>query len=104
MPTDEQKEIAQTIIQQMGGNGRLKAMIGMWNPCVEENGISFRFKGSKIANYIKVILEGNDTYTVTFMLIDAHKDSCTEVKSFDNVGDVMLKDIFEETTKLRLSL
>jgi uncharacterized Fe-S cluster-containing protein len=100
----EQLQIAQTIIQQMGGNGRLKIMVGMWNPCVEQNGVSFRFKGSKIANYVKVILEGNDTYTVTFMLINAHKGSCTEVKSFKDAGDVMLQSIFEETTKLRLSL
>lgn len=103
MEDNEQLLIAQTIIQQMGGRNRLTAMIGMWNICQETNGVSFRFKGSRIANYVKIILLC-DTYTMDFMLIDPRNNLCKTTDTFTDVYDDMLKSIFESHTKLRLSL
>lgn len=99
----EQQQIANTIIQQLGGRGKLTAMIGMWNLTQEVNGTSFRFKRSKVANYVKIILNG-DTYTVEFMLINAAKGICQTTKTYPLIYDHMLKSIFQNYTGLRLSL
>lgn len=103
MKTSEQLLIAQTIIDQLGGSGRLMAMIGIWNIRQENNGVSFRFRGSQIANYVKITLN-NDTYTLEFMLINPCKNLCEQRESFSDVYNEMLKSMFEDYTSLRLSL
>ncbi|BDA76070.1 hypothetical protein CAL7716_102360 (plasmid) [Calothrix sp. PCC 7716] len=97
--------IAKTIIEQMGGMGKLVAMIGAWNFQEEKkpDGISFRFKGSKIANHVKITLV-SDLYIVQFSLISAKDGLCREGEKYEGVYDTMLKGIFEDYTKLYLSL
>lgn len=97
--------VAQTIIKQLGGAGKLKAMIGAWNFKQENKseGISFRFKGSKIANYVRITCV-SDLYIVEFMLISAEKGECQEKEKYRDVYNDMLVKIFEDYTKLKLSL
>lgn len=97
-------EIANTIIQQLGGTGRLVTMVGAWNFQVEDNSVSFRFKGSKIANYVKIILDALDTYNVEFKLINTPEGICEEKEKFSMIYNDMLVNTFEEYTGLYLSL
>lgn len=97
--------IAQTIISQLGGMGKLTSMIGAWNFKEEEkpDGISFRFKGSKIANYVKITCV-SDLYVIEFMLISTKNGECKVGKKYKDVYCDMLVSFFEDYTKLRLSL
>lgn len=95
-------EIAKTILQQMNGMGRLKCMVGAYNFADHGNGVSFRFKSSKVANYCKVILDADDTYSFELGKIWGHdykvKKSCSGIY-FDQ-----LVELFEQHTGLYLSL
>lgn len=70
MNSDHAKTVAQTILSQMGGSAALKLMLGAntFSSHKDEGlgALSFRFKGSRKANYLKVILAGNDTYSMRF--------------------------------------
>lgn len=62
------QEIANTILSQFGGH-QFVVMTGAKNMVAIENGIRFNIgkNGSK-ANMVKVILNGDDTYTMQFIL------------------------------------
>jgi len=97
-------EIATTILKQMGGRSRLEAMVGATNffSIKDGNGLSFRFKGSKIANYVEIVLNSLDTYTVRFVKIRG--TDVKEIKTAHTVFYDSLKELFENTTKLYLTL
>jgi hypothetical protein len=95
-------EIAKTILQQMRGMGRLKCMLGAYNFADHGNGVSFRFKGSKVANYIKVTLDADDTYSFELGKIWGHQYKVK--KSYDSIYCDQLVEIFERDTGLYLSL
>lgn len=97
------QEIAETILQQLGGKGKLVMMIGAWNFKVEKNSVSFRFKGSQVVNYVKIILDASDTYNLEFMLINASKGVCEEKEKFSMIYNDMLVSTFEEYTELYLT-
>ena len=101
-PTD--LTVANTIISQMGGSGRLSAMIGAHSFVGDENSVSFRFKARARngANALHVTLDPSDTYTVKFFSIRGTKTKV--VKELDDVYAEDLKRIFEDETGLRLSL
>jgi hypothetical protein len=94
-------QIAQTILQQMGGGQRLKMFVGGHTYVDHGNGLSFKFKGSKVANYMKVTLTPMDTYNVEIGKIWGQKYNVK--KELDNVYFDQLVSIFEDTTKLYLS-
>ena len=110
---EEQRAIADTIIQQMGGFGKITAMTSantfLSHP---EGGVSFKFKGSRKANYVKIILNSMDLYDLEFGKIGTKKTefpgvrmpTYKVVREFDGAYNDMLKSIFEETTGLYLSL
>lgn len=102
--TKEQKQlIAQTIINQIGGMGRLKAMIGAKDFLIIESGVRFKFaKAYNGINYISIVLNGNDLYDVEYKKVGS-KNAITIATSNDLYSD-MLKSDFEQTTKLYLSL
>ena len=118
--TDKEKmEIATTIIQQMGGGGKLRAMVGASDIFALEAGVQFSFKGCKEANKVKIDLTEMDTYNISFYKIPklgkintknlesfmAKIETCnTPIKTFEGAYEDMLKPIFEETTGLYLSL
>ena len=79
-------------------------MVGAWNFQVEDNSVSFRFKGSQVANYVRIILDASDTYNLEFKLINAAQGICEEKEEFAMIYNDMLVNTFEEYTGLYLSL
>jgi len=92
----------QTTINQLGGYGRLTAMTGARNFIDHGNALSFKFKGSRKANYVKIELDPSDTYNVTFGKI--RKYELTKERTFEGVHATMLRRLFEQVTGLYLTL
>lgn len=100
--TEEQKQIAETIIEQLGG--RLTAMIGAHHMFHHAEGaLSFRFKAraSNSSNHCKVSLVG-DLYTVVFTSIRGSK--VTVKGTFEGIYNDQLKALFERETGLYLTM
>ena len=91
--------IAKEILNQMGGP-RIGAFIGTktWIAC--DNGLSFRFKGSKKYNMCKIALNSMDTYDITFYRFYGVK--LTRREEINDVFCDQLVEIFERTTNLFL--
>lgn len=74
---DASQRVAQTILAQLGGGGALKLMLGAntFSSHADEGlgALSFRFKGCRKVNYIKIILAGNDTYSVRFSKVGKYE-------------------------------
>jgi hypothetical protein len=101
--TEEQKQIAETIIEQLGGH--LTAMIGanhMYHHA--EGALSFKFKAraSNGANHCKVTLDPSDTYTVVFTSVRGTK--VTVKGEFEGIYNDQLKALFERETGLYLTM
>jgi hypothetical protein len=94
-------KIAQTIIDQLGGAGKLSAMVSAHNFLDLNDGVQFQFKGSRKANCLIVKLDSNDTYAVEFWKTGKNL-KC--VLGIVNVYAEDLKPLFEQTTGLYLSL
>jgi len=100
--------VANTIIEQFGG-GRSTYMIGAKN-LVSHNekrgGVSMKHMkttiNSKPANYFKVLLNENDLYDLEFGWIRGHTYTVRE--TIENVYAEDLKPVFENTTKLYLTM
>lgn len=92
------------VFQQLGGFGRLRAMVGMKDATYDTKNqwISFKFKGSPKANYVKITLNGKDLYDVQFLKIWGLKFK--EVAVFNDVYNDQLIELFEKTTGLYLTL
>jgi len=95
-------EVAKTILQQMGGVNKIKAMTGACNFGASDNLVSFKFKMCKKANYVRITLNSMDLYDVEFIKIWGTK--ITIVKTYNGIYDDQLKSIFEDYTGLYLSL
>jgi hypothetical protein len=99
---EEQKQIAETILDQLGGH--IKAMIGAYNVFSHAEGaLSFRFKcrASNSSNYCKVSLVG-DTYTVEFKSVRG--TSIKDKGKFEDMYNDQLKSLFENETGLCLTM
>lgn len=98
-------EIAKTILMQMGGIGRIKAMTGAKDFIAGSNNVSFKFpnRQKNKPNYVKITYNaGLDLYDMEFGKVF---NMTYKVLSTDRgVYSDMLKPIFEKTTGLRLSL
>ncbi len=106
---DEQIQISNTIMQQMGGYGKLKAMIGardMFALDSDSPGLQFSFKGSKKANKVRIELTPDDLYNLTFYKINMRNidRSTAPVEKYENIYEDMLIPVFEKTTGLYLHL
>lgn len=100
--TEEQKLIAETIIEQLGGH--LTAMIGAYNMSHHAEGaLSFKFKAraSNGANHCKVTLV-DDLYTVVFTSVRGMK--VTVKGEFEGIYNDQLKALFERETGLYLTM
>ena len=91
-----------TIAKQLGGIGRLSAMIGAHTFIDHGNALSFKFKGSRVATYCKVEMDASDTYTVTLAKI--RKWELHKAQTFDGVYAGQLRETIERVTGLYLSL
>ena len=101
---ETQKEIAATILSQLGGAGRLVAMTGAKNFCSHPEGaLSFKIgRNAKGVNYCKITLTSDDLYTVEFKRVTVKKitDKGTTVGAYND----MLHDLFEQATGMYLTL
>ena len=96
--------IARIIINQIGGTGRLSAMIGARDFLAIDNGLQFKFvaKSKNKSNIIRITLNGNDLYDVSFI-----KYRALEAKTISEHNDVFcdsLVELIEKETELYLSL
>ncbi len=98
------QEVAQTILKQMGGTGKLSVMIGAKDFISYPNGVAFKFMdpGAGKPNYVKIVLNARDTYDLEFGRLRGMNYKV--VKSFDDIYNDSLRSLFERTTGLYLSL
>jgi hypothetical protein len=94
------------IIQQLGGQGRLKAMIGASAYVYDEKqqSLRFQFKGCKTANICKITLLPSDTYQVELFKFSPKKVDCTPTFNREMVYCDQLRTVFERATGLYLSI
>lgn len=97
------QQIANTILSQLGGVGKLSVMIGAFNFVSLEAGVQFSFKHRKV-NKCVVKLNGDDTYTMELWKINARKGEATKVTENGFIYADGLKRLFEMKTGLDLSL
>lgn len=98
-------EIGREVLRQLGGSGRLKAMIGIKAMVAIRNGLQFQFsaKAKNKANMVQIQLEGRDLYTVAFYrLRGIALVKCGQAKY--GVDCEALKPLIENELGLRLSL
>lgn len=93
--------VANTILQQLGGSGRISAMLGTKNFVGDENSLMFDFKMCKKAKKVRITLNSMDTYDIEFYKI--RKFEHTVTGDFKGVYCDELKNVFEEFTGLYLS-
>jgi hypothetical protein len=96
---------ANTILEQLGGAGKLTAMIGAHTFMGTEEGtltFQFRAKAHNGANRIHIVLNANDYYDVTF-----YKGRGVNIRAIGSVYDVpagSLRRVIQDATQLYLSL
>jgi hypothetical protein len=97
-------QIAQTVLQQLGGAGKLRAMIGASGFVAIENGVQFSFKGCRAVNKVVIILTPWDLYDITFYKYSPSKFTCKPSAPIVQVSCDQLQRVFEGATGLYLSL
>jgi hypothetical protein len=102
--SEERAQIAKTIIAQMGGTGKLRAMVNGRQFLILDAGVQFTFSGKRGMNKCVVKLTPADTYDIEFWYINARKGTCDKKEEYLDVYEDMLIDLFEKTTGLYLSL
>lgn len=98
------KKIATQTYEQLGGQGKLKAMIGAKDFTYDskDGSISFKFKKSNGINYIKIRLNGNDLYDIEYGNIV--KLNYKMVKMATDIYNTNLKSNIEQNIKQSLSI
>lgn len=103
------QQVAQTILDQMGGKGRLSLMTGANNFVRQNNppGVAFKFPNrhqpAKGGNYVLITLdEGADLYDMEFKYLRGYQGRT--VKKYTGIYGDQLSDIFEKQTGLYLRL
>jgi len=96
------KEIASTIIAQLGGQGRLSAMTGAKSFVAIEKGLQFKIgKNAKNVNTVRIVLTDADTYDVEFGAARGMKYTVKD--STQGAYADMLKPLFEAATGMYLT-
>lgn len=95
-------EISKTIGEQLGGFGRLSAMINARNFLDHGDALSFRFSGNRKMSFCKITLDDSDTYTVVLGAI--RNFEVREKVSASGIYADQLVDLFERETGLYLSV
>ncbi len=101
---DERTQIAQTIIDQLGGLGKISAMVGANNFLIEEAGISFQFKGCRKAKKCIIDLLPSDLYRMRLGKLNRKTLDFDILHEEEGLYWDMLKPEFERATGLDLSL
>ena len=96
-------DIANTIYRQLGGN-RFRVMTGAKNLTSHEFALSMKIGRNKTnANFMIVELNSMDLYDITFAKV-TRMGEMKSVKTYDNVYNDMLVEIFESHTGMYTSL
>jgi len=94
-------EIAKTILMQLGGSNRLQMFTGAYNFVAVPYGVSFRIKNRSV-NYVKIVLNGMDTYDIEFGRISGVNYKI--VKELSGIYNDKLVEIFTRYTGMVLRL
>jgi hypothetical protein len=99
-------EIAETILDQMGGAGKLYAMIGAQHMVSLDDlgGVQFVFKGSKRTNKVVIKLNSLDLYDIEFWKFTKSTGACVKVTELCSLYADQLVQTFSEETGLYLTL
>lgn len=97
-------EVAETIVQQLGGTRRLSAMIGAYGFVGGADSLHFRFKARARdgINSVRIVLEPSDTYRVEFWSIRG--GATRMVRAFEQVYADGLRGLLERETGLYLTM
>ena len=96
-------DIANTIYRQLGGN-RFRVMTGAKNLTSHEFALSMKIGRNKTnANFMIVELNSMDLYDITFAKV-TRMGEMKSVKTYDNVYNDMLVEIFESHTGMYTTL
>ncbi len=97
-------QVAKTIIEQMGGFGKLRAMIGFHTAVGSDTAVTFMFRGCRTANKCRVTLNVLDLYDMEIYKLSRNGLDIKEVYAETNLYFDMLIPQFEQATGLTLSL
>jgi hypothetical protein len=97
--TTDDMTIAKVILEQLGGIRKLVLMTGANTFVALKNGVSFKIKNRKV-NYVKILLNGNDLYDVSFGKIISGKVKLISEKN--DIYNDQLVSIFESETGMYL--
>lgn len=102
-------QICETIVEQLGGAGRLVAMAGTPRNGgilvdAENLSVTIRFKGCRQYDRVQITLTSDDRYTVKFMKLNARTWELTREDETTSVPAENLVQLFETTTGLYLSI
>lgn len=109
----ERTAVAYEILRQIGGSNKLSALVGAHTFVhgTEDNGdvfLSFKLKASPRFNFIKIILNWDDLYTVEFAKIPSGLRSLEyrykPDASFSRIDCDSLKSLLEEECRCYFSL
>lgn len=95
-------EVAETILKQMGGQGKLMAMLGVKNFYGDTDSVNFDFLSGKTHWGMDIQLCSDDTYLVVFNNFRVGHEIYT--KRYEGIFADQLISLFETETGLRLSL
>ena len=96
--------VAQTILRQLGGN-KFVAMTGAKQLIVYPDALSFQLPSGitkNKSNYVKIILDRNDQYNVTFCKI--FRLEMREISTFTGIHGESLEGLFVAETGLLTKL
>lgn len=96
------KEQAMEIINQLGGFGKLKAMVSADGFMYHRDWLSFSFKGNKKIDMIRIKLNAMDLYDINFYKFNKKNFELEDRAEYNGVYNDQLIEIFENTTGLYL--
>jgi hypothetical protein len=108
MTPEERKAAAQEILKQLGGH-KFVVMTGANNLHYDSDrdsgNLSFRFPGSKRANFCEIVVNAFETYDVTFLKIRGTQIKTVEThEGLEGIYNDMLQDVFTRATGLDCTL
>lgn len=102
MQTAQNDLIVKTIFDQLGGESKVRSMLGITQCIPTHNGCEIRYTTKGLAgNHLTISLR-NDLYDIDFIKI--HGVSCKLMKFFRGIQASQLKEVIENTTSLALTL
>jgi hypothetical protein len=99
------KIIAQNILFQLGGSSLLTISIHAHSFTIGSNGsLTFRFKGFRGANRVRIYLNDKDLYTLEFSRVIERTEAIQVTRVYTDVPMDRIKEVFEEYIKRKISL